>query len=194
MSKIAEIESAIEQLSPEEQQQLRKWLLERGQTRRLDCAGGAETAGVERCHQELAHGLRRKPRPLSSRGAQAQSAMTPVFADSFFFFALLNNDAAHEARGEVHFANRPPLCNHRMGVDGSSDGCASVDKRGVFLQLLDAWRASPDARIIGPPEELFWRGLDSNRQRRTRSRPTDCVSFVAMGDERISEALSVESL
>ncbi len=31
MSTIAEIETAIEQLSPQEQQQLREWLLERGQ-------------------------------------------------------------------------------------------------------------------------------------------------------------------
>ena len=33
MSTIAEIETAIEQLSPQEQQQLREWLLERGQPR-----------------------------------------------------------------------------------------------------------------------------------------------------------------
>lgn len=32
MSTIAEIETAIERLSPQEQQQLRKWLFERGQS------------------------------------------------------------------------------------------------------------------------------------------------------------------
>ena len=118
--------------------------------------------------------------------------MTPVFADSFFFFALLNsNDAAHEAAEKFASQTVNPFVTTAWVLTEVADGCSTVDKRGVFVQLLDALRASPDARIIGPSEELFSRGLDLYRQRPDKEWSlTDCLSFVAMGDERISEALT----
>jgi predicted nucleic acid-binding protein len=57
--------------------------------------------------------------------------------------------------------------------------------------LLDTLSATPDARIIGPSEELFSRGVELYRQRPDKEWSlTDCLSFVVMGDERISEALT----
>jgi len=52
-------------------------------------------------------------------------------------------------------------------------------------------RASPDVRIIGPSEELFSRGLELYRQRPDKEWSlTDCISFVVMRDEQLSEALT----
>jgi predicted nucleic acid-binding protein len=118
--------------------------------------------------------------------------MTPVFADSFFFFALLNsNDAAHEAAENFISQAARPFVTTAWVLTEVADGCATVDKRGVFLQLFDALRESSDARIIGPSEDLFSRGLELYRQRPDKEWSlTDCLSSVAMGDERISEALT----
>ena len=109
--------------------------------------------------------------------------MTPVFADSFFFFALLNqNDAAHEAAEKLASETSRPFVTTAWVLTEVADGCATTEKRGVFLQLLDALRASPDARIIGPSEELFSRGVDLYRQRPDKEWSlTDCLSFVVMG-------------
>ena len=118
--------------------------------------------------------------------------MTPVFADSFFFFALLNhNDAAHHAAERFSSETGRPFVTTAWVLTEVADGCATVDKRGVFLQLLDTLSATPDARIIGPSEELFSRGVELYRQRPDKEWSlTDCLSFVVMGDERISEALT----
>ena len=118
--------------------------------------------------------------------------MTPVFADSFFFFALLNhNDAAHETAERFSSETGRPFVTTAWVLTEVADGCATVDKRGLFLQLLDTLRASPDARVIGPSEELFSRGVEHYCQRPDKEWSlTDCLSFVVMGDERLSEALT----
>jgi len=118
--------------------------------------------------------------------------MTPVFADSFFFFALLNsNDAAHEAAERFSSETDRPFVTTAWVLTEVADACATVDKRAAFLQLLDTLRASPDARIIGPSEELFSRGLELYRQRPDKDRPlTDCISFAVMTEEKLTDALT----
>lgn len=118
--------------------------------------------------------------------------MTPVFADSFFFFALLNNnDAAHEAAERLSSEIGRPFLTTAWVLTEVADGCANVDKRGLFVELFNTLRASPDARIIGPSEGLFSRGVELYRQRPDIEWSlTDCLSFVVMGDERISDALT----
>ena len=118
--------------------------------------------------------------------------MTPVFADSFFFFALLNdNDATHEAAERFSSNTGRPFVTTAWVLTEVADGCAAVDKRGLFLQLLDTLRASPDARITGPSEELFSRGLELYRQRPDKEWSlTDCISFLVMQDRGLTEALT----
>jgi uncharacterized protein len=118
--------------------------------------------------------------------------MTHVFADSFFFFALLNEkDAAHEAAERLSRETGRPFATTAWVLTEVADGCAALDKRGVFVQLLDTLRASPDAQIIGPSEELFSRGLQLYRQRPDKEWSlTDCLSFVVMEDRGITEALT----
>jgi predicted nucleic acid-binding protein len=118
--------------------------------------------------------------------------MTPVFADSFFFFALLNqHDAAHEAAERLSSEIERPFVTTAWVLTEVADGCATVDQRGRFLELFDTLRASPDARIVGSSEELFSRGVELYRQRPDKEWSlTDCLSFVVMGDERLSEALT----
>ena len=104
--------------------------------------------------------------------------MTPVFADSFFFFALLNqHDAAHEAAERLSSEIERPFVTTAWVLTEVADGCATVDQRGRFLELFDTLRASPDARIVGPSEELFSRGVELYRQRPDKEWSlTDCLS------------------
>jgi len=118
--------------------------------------------------------------------------MTPVFADAFFFFALLNEkDAAHEAAEVFRVRANRFLVTTAWVLTEVADGCASPIKREKFLRLLTALQQMPDAKIIPASEELFERGVELFRQRSDKDWPlTDCISFVAMKDEGITEALT----
>jgi uncharacterized protein len=118
--------------------------------------------------------------------------MIPVFADAFYFFALLNEkDAAHKAAQSFSSKTNRPYITTSWVLTEVADGCASAGKRGRFLQLLDMLLESSDAKIIPASEELFERGVELFRQRADKEWPlTDCISFVAMKDEGITEALT----
>lgn len=72
-----------------------------------------------------------------------------------------------------------------------ADAFASPENRSAFLRLLEALRDSPDTKIISPAPELFERGVELFRQRADKDWPlTDCISFVVMKDEGITDALT----
>jgi predicted nucleic acid-binding protein len=118
--------------------------------------------------------------------------MTPVFADAFFFVALLSEkDAAHETAETFRSGTNRPLVTTAWVLTEVADGCASPNRRANFLQLLQVLRQMPDAKIIPASEELFERGVELFRQCADKDWPlTDCISFVAMKDEGIIEALT----
>jgi predicted nucleic acid-binding protein len=118
--------------------------------------------------------------------------MTPVFADAFYFFALLNEkDAAHETAKLFSFQTDAPYVTTAWVLTEVADGCSAVDRRSAFLELLELLRESSDAKIIPASEELFERGVELFRQPPDKDWPLrDCISFVAMKDEGIIEALT----
>lgn len=65
------------------------------------------------------------------------------------------------------------------------------ENRASFLELLDTLKESPDVRILGPTLELFNRGVDLFGQRSDKEWSlTDCISFAAMHDNGITDALT----
>jgi len=118
--------------------------------------------------------------------------MTPVFADAFYFFALLNEkDAAHSAAKFFSSQTDAPYLTTAWVLTEVADGCADPERRDLFLQLLEMLHESPDAKIIPASEELFERGVELFRQRPDKDWPlTDCISFVVMEDEGITEVLT----
>lgn len=118
--------------------------------------------------------------------------MKPVFADAFYFFALLNEkDAAHHAAKLFSSRTDPPYVTTAWVLTEVADGFADTEKRDLFLLLLEMLRKSPDAKIIPASEELFERGIELFRQRPDKDWPlTDCISFVTMKDEGITAALT----
>ena len=118
--------------------------------------------------------------------------MNPVFADAFFFFAMLNEkDAAHQTAKSFSAQTDAPYVTTAWVLTEVADGCASPDRRGVFLRLLDMLNESPDAKIVPSSERRFERGIELFRQRPDKDWSlTDCISFVVMKDEGIADALT----
>ena len=71
------------------------------------------------------------------------------------------------------------------------DALSIPENRPSFLELLDTLKGSPDVRILPPTLELFNRGIELFRQRPDKEWSlTDCISFVAMRDIGITDALT----
>lgn len=74
------------------------------------------------------------------------------------------------------------------------NACARAEDHGDFLALLAGIRASPRTRIISLDSRLLQRGLDLFADRPDQNWSlTDCVSFVVMADEGLTEALTGDS-
>lgn len=118
--------------------------------------------------------------------------MSAVFADTFYFLALFNRaDAAHERAARFSRTHRSRY----------------VTTVWVLTELADAWNKSPDRllavrfirglwrnekfRIVPLSGTLFDRGLELYASRSDKEWSlTDCISFVAMRDEGLTDALT----
>jgi predicted nucleic acid-binding protein len=117
--------------------------------------------------------------------------MSAVFADTFFFLAILNpSDPAHAETSELSRSLRRPRITTAWVLTEVGDALAR-DNRTAFLDLLKLLRDNPLIRVIGPSRELFDAGVTFYGQRMDKDWPlTDCISFVVMEREGITEALT----
>ena len=119
--------------------------------------------------------------------------MTPVFADAFFFVAVLNkSDRAHEASKAFL---RPPLVRPILTtawiLTEVADGLCRPDWRPQVLRLFTLLRTNPGVEVIPPDADLFDRGLDLYARRPDKAWSlTDCISFAAMAERGLAEALT----
>ena len=118
--------------------------------------------------------------------------MKTVFADSFYFFALANpNDPAHSRA--VAFVK---TFTGRMVTTGwvlteLADGWATPKQRKFFVPMFAKFRANPNARIEPCTDQLLQEGIDLYHARPDKEWSlTDCISFVVMQREGITEALT----
>jgi predicted nucleic acid-binding protein len=114
-----------------------------------------------------------------------------VFADTFFYQALLDErDPAHAAALAQSRVKRSIVTTEFVLLE-LGNACARAEDHADFLALLAGIRASARTRIIPLDSSLLQRGLDlfANRPDKNWSL-TDCVSFVVMQDEGVTEALT----
>jgi predicted nucleic acid-binding protein len=118
--------------------------------------------------------------------------MSRVFADSFYFFALLNqSDASHARALEYATAHHEPIVTTAWVLTELADGLAKTAHRQVFSRLVARIQAESENEIVPPTEELMDRGVhlyDSRPDKKWTL--TDCISFVVMQDRDIIEALT----
>lgn len=119
--------------------------------------------------------------------------MTSVFADSFYFFALANpRDPAHAKAVTFSQTYVGKVVTTGWVLTELADGWAKPSHwRAVFVQVLADLQANPDILIVPVSDQLLHQGIQLYSQRPDKEWSlTDCVSFVVMQRESITEALT----
>jgi predicted nucleic acid-binding protein len=118
--------------------------------------------------------------------------MNRVFADTWFFLAILNPSDPNHARALN--ASRT-VRNHRVTTDWVlvevGDALSRMGNRDVFIRFYDWIQGRPGIMIVPATRKLLEDGISLYRYRRDKDWPlTDCISFVVMEDEQIADALT----
>lgn len=117
--------------------------------------------------------------------------MNALFADTFYFLALVNGGDKHHAAAVRYDDVQPALVTTAWVLTEVADALSAPENRAVFLKLLDVLNENPQVQIIPPDNRLFERGTELFRQRADKNWSlTDCISFVVMADKKISGALT----
>ena len=87
--------------------------------------------------------------------------MKEVFADTFYYLALLNNDdAAHEASVEASKRMALGIVTTAWVLTEVGDAFSSPQHRGLFLSLVESLRTDPNVTVVPPTRELFEQGVE----------------------------------
>lgn len=118
--------------------------------------------------------------------------MKAVFADSYYFFALLNpRDAAHGTAREFSQTYEGLIVTTAWVFTEVGDGLSAPRDRAIFVGLLDRFDSDPLCQLIPPSPELFQSAADLFRARSDQSWSlTDCTSFVTMQRQGLTDALT----
>jgi predicted nucleic acid-binding protein len=115
-----------------------------------------------------------------------------LFADSFYFFALLNSsDNAHALAADFTKKFVGNLVTTAWVITELADGMSTLAQREAFIRFLDGLRQQPNMKLAPPDLALFDEGITLYRKRLDKEWSlTDCISFVVMQQEGITEALT----
>ena len=118
--------------------------------------------------------------------------MKPVFADTFFFLAILNRaDPTHERAVGLSRQIRSVRVTTDWVITELADGLAKVEQRERFMDLYRHIQLSPAIRVVPASRALLEEGISLYSSRPDKDWSlTDCISFVVMRDEGIIHALT----
>lgn len=118
--------------------------------------------------------------------------MTAVFADTFFYVALLSRrDTQH--RKAVHWASQQQttILTTEFVLLEVANFCRSPRDRQRFVAFTAALRTNPLTTIVPCDSTWFHRGLQRYSERLDKVWSlTDCTSFVVMEEYGLTEALT----
>src|SRR5258708_35891357 len=120
--------------------------------------------------------------------------MKAVFADAFYFVALLNQRDAAQQRAVA--ASRDPgltLVTTEFVLLELADALCKTQHREDVLALCGVVQSDPAFRLVRATSELIQRGKKFYRERPDKEWPlTDCISFVIMQEQGLSESLTAD--
>jgi predicted nucleic acid-binding protein len=118
--------------------------------------------------------------------------MKPVFADTFFFFAILNRaDPLHERAAAYSRNARMLRITTDWIITEIADGLSGIADRERFMDLYRHIQLSPAIRVVPASRPLFEEAIALYASRLDKNWSlTDCISFVVMRDEGITQALT----
>ena len=120
--------------------------------------------------------------------------MRRVFADTYFFIALVNErDRAHPRGVEFATSERASLVTTAWIMTELADGLAKTPNRGLFSTILAETEQEASNILVPASNDLFRQGIERYEQRPDESWSlTDCISFVVMEEHGLSEALTAD--
>ena len=119
--------------------------------------------------------------------------MSAVFADTFFFLALLNDDDSMHGRALSEAEMHPSILTTEFILLELGNACARAEDHADFIALAEGMRASPRMTIVPLDSQLLDRGLRLMGERPDKNWSlTDCTSFVVMEEHALSEALTAD--
>ena len=116
-----------------------------------------------------------------------------VFADTFFYLALLNTrDVAHQAAHRWQQAlNIREVVTTSWVLLELADAMHLPHERALAVRFVTLLRAAVKTRVVPASEALLERGFALYASRADKAWSlTDCLSFVVMTDERLTQALT----
>jgi len=122
----------------------------------------------------------------------------PVFLDTAYVNALVNvrdqwHNAAVQWEEERLAVERRRLVTTECVLVEIADGLAAVRFRAQAVQVITTLQASSFVDIIPASSQLFRTALELYRRRADKDWGlTDCVSFVVMSEQSLSEALTTD--
>lgn len=121
--------------------------------------------------------------------------MNAVFADAYYFIALLNpRDAGHRAAQSFPQRRNDHLITTEWVLIEVGNALSAPLLRGKFIQLVTSLRARKNATILHSTPELFNKGFSLYSERPDKSWSlTDCLSFIVMQENGVSEALTADA-
>jgi predicted nucleic acid-binding protein len=118
--------------------------------------------------------------------------VTPIFADTFFFLAVLNaqDRAFHEKALAANRMDRP-MCTSAWVLIELADHLCDERNRHLYGMIVDALRTDSRYEIIPADQKTLDAAVELYRQRADKAWSlTDCTSFVLMRQKEIREALT----
>ncbi len=118
--------------------------------------------------------------------------MRAVFADTFYFLALLNRrDPAHARAIAASQADDLAILTTEFVLLELADALSKPPQREELRAVFALIDASANCKVIPAGSELLRRGLARYLERADKEwQLTDCISFVVMEDEGIQDALT----
>ncbi len=118
--------------------------------------------------------------------------MKKVFADTFFFLAVLNRrDPFHEKALAFYGDNQHQFVTTAWVITEVADANCAAKTRGWFETLYRLLESDPKFSILPSDQNFHVRGLDLYFSRPDKDWSlTDCISFVVMQDEKLTDALT----
>ena len=120
--------------------------------------------------------------------------MKAVFADTFYFLALLHDrDPAHKRAVAASRAHGLTLVTTELVLMELADAMCKPPQREEVPALWNVVETDPAFTLVPATSELIQRGRRLYGERADKDWPlTDCISFVVMQDHGLSEVLTAD--
>jgi len=118
--------------------------------------------------------------------------MKSRFADTFYYIAFLSRaDRKHDRAVSLTKGYDGTMVTTTAVLTELGDGLADTPGRELFVNLVSDLQNDPDVVIVPVDFTLFQQGMELYADRADKDWSlTDCISFVVMREQGITEALT----